>query len=79
MLDMLTPRQNEQFFKRGFVRLSELTGDPGDIVIGHPWLLHSAAVNCGTQPRFLFLQRIKPREPSVDEPRKAPHRAPGTP
>ena len=33
MLDMLTPRQTEPFFKRGFVRVSELTGDSGDIVI----------------------------------------------
>ena len=79
MLDMLTRRQNEPFFKRGFVRISELTGDPGDIVIGHPWLLHSAAANCGTQPRFMFLQRIKAREPSVDEPSNAPQRASGTP
>ena len=41
------------------VRVVELVGDPGDIVIGHPWLLHSGAANCGTQPRFMLVQRIR--------------------
>ncbi len=41
------------------VRVTELTGEPGDIVIGHPWLLHSGAANCGTQPRFMLVQRIR--------------------
>ena len=41
------------------VRVTELTGEPGDIVIGHPWLLHSGAANCGDQPRFMLVQRIR--------------------
>jgi hypothetical protein len=56
------------------VRVTELTGDPGDIVIGHPWLLHSAAAHCGTQPRFMFLQRVKPHENSPDESTAGPRR-----
>ena len=38
----------------------ELTGEPGDVVVGHPWLLHSATPNCGDQPRFMRVQRIRP-------------------
>jgi len=44
------------------VRVVELTGAPNDLVIGHPWLLHSGAPNCGTQPRFMLLQRIRAAE-----------------
>jgi hypothetical protein len=41
------------------VRVVELTGEPGDIVIGHPWLLHSGSPNCGERPRFMRVQRIR--------------------
>ena len=41
------------------VRVVELTGRAGDIVIGHPWLLHAPAPNCGTTPRFMTVQRVK--------------------
>ena len=27
------------------VRVVELTGEPGDVIIGHPWLLHTGAPN----------------------------------
>ena len=40
------------------VRVVELTGDAGDVIIGHPWLLHAAAPNCGDGPRFMRVQRI---------------------
>jgi len=40
------------------VKVSELSGKAGDIVIGHPWLLHSTAPNCGHWPRFMRVQRI---------------------
>jgi len=42
------------------VRVVELTGEPGDLVIGHPWLLHSGAANCGERPRFMSVQRVRP-------------------
>lgn len=40
------------------VRVDELTGAPGDIVIGHPWLLHAPAPNRAPRPRFMRVQRI---------------------
>jgi len=40
------------------VRVVELTGDAGDVVIGHPWLLHAGAPNCGSAPRLMRVQRV---------------------
>ncbi len=42
------------------VRVVELTGEPGDVVIGHPWLLHTPSPNHGDRPRFMRVQRIRP-------------------
>jgi hypothetical protein len=38
------------------LRVVELTGEPGDMVFCHPLMVHSAAPNRGTRPRFM---RIK--------------------
>ena len=35
------------------VRVVELTGIAGDIVLTHPWLLHCRAPNCADAPRFM--------------------------
>lgn len=43
------------------VRVVELTGQPGDVVICHPWMLHSPTPNRGTEPRFMSVQRISRR------------------
>ncbi len=43
------------------VRVAELTGEPGDVIIGHPWLLHAGSSNCGDGPRFMRVQRIRPQ------------------
>ncbi len=40
------------------VRVAELTGRPGDIVLAHPWLVHAPAANRGDQPRIMCIQRI---------------------
>jgi hypothetical protein len=40
------------------VRVVELTGEPGDVVLGHPWLLHTPVPNRGERPRFMRAQRI---------------------
>ena len=45
------------------VRVAELIGAPGDVVIGHPWLLHAPAPNRATQPRMMRVQRIHATEP----------------
>ena len=44
------------------VRVVELTGQPGDIVLCQPWLLHAVAPNCGRQPRMMCVQRIHTKE-----------------
>lgn len=41
------------------VRVAELTGEAGDVIVAHPWLLHSPARNCGEQPRMMRVQRIR--------------------
>jgi hypothetical protein len=46
------------------VRVAELTGAPGDVVVGHPWLLHAPAPNRAAQPRLMRVQRIHATEPS---------------
>jgi hypothetical protein len=40
------------------LRVVELTGEPGDMVLCHPSILHCSAPNRGTEPRFM---RIKQR------------------
>lgn len=40
------------------VRVAELTGEAGDLVIGHNWLLHAGAPNCGSRPRIMRVQRV---------------------
>lgn len=44
------------------VKVREMTGEPGDIIIGHPWLLHTPALNCGDYPRMMRVQRIRVAE-----------------
>jgi hypothetical protein len=41
------------------VRVVELEGEPGDVVVGHPWLVHSPSPNRGDRPRFMRVQRIR--------------------
>ena len=38
--------------------IEELTGKAGDVIIGHPWLLHATSSNCGQQPRMMCVHRI---------------------
>jgi hypothetical protein len=41
------------------VRVVELAGEAGDLVIGHNWLLHAGAPNCGSRPRIMRVQRVQ--------------------
>jgi hypothetical protein len=41
------------------VDIVELCGEAGDVVIGHPWLLHRGAPNRGERPRFMRVQRVR--------------------
>lgn len=40
------------------VRVEELTGEPGDVVITHPWTLHAGASSEGTVPRMMLRHRV---------------------
>jgi hypothetical protein len=45
-------------------RATELSANAGDLVVGHPWLLHASAPNCGDRPRMMCVQRIPLAKPS---------------
>ena len=45
------------------VRVVELAGEAGDIVVCHPWALHSPSANAGDWPRIMRTSRIH-RQPS---------------
>ncbi len=61
-------KRNERFARTELVsgvpvRVVELTGQPGDIVLCHPWMVHAVATNCGEFPRMMCIQRIHSKEP----------------
>jgi Phytanoyl-CoA dioxygenase (PhyH) len=39
------------------MRVVELTGEPGDIVVTHPLMVHCTAPNCGERPRIMRIMR----------------------
>jgi len=41
------------------LRVVELVGEPGDVYLMHPWLLHAPAPNCGARPRLVITERIR--------------------
>jgi hypothetical protein len=45
------------------VRVVELTGDAGDIVLAHPLTAHCAAPNCGDRPRVMRI--VRPRRTAL--------------
>lgn len=53
------PRRNAHFMDDDHdldgipVRVVELTGRPGDVVLAHPWMLHHAAPNTASYPRLM--------------------------
>lgn len=44
------------------IRVVELTGEPGDVFVTHPWVFHSAAVNANDEPRMMRSHAIR-RQP----------------
>jgi ectoine hydroxylase-related dioxygenase (phytanoyl-CoA dioxygenase family) len=40
------------------LQVVELAGEPGDVFAMHPWLLHTAAPNCGARPRMVLTERL---------------------
>lgn len=41
------------------LRVEELVGQPGDVVITHPWTLHAGITSRGTTPRMMLRHRIQ--------------------
>ena len=57
--DRIAYFMNEPREVRGVpVRVVELTGEPGDVILCHPLILHVAAPNHADTPRFMRSQRI---------------------
>ena len=54
------------------VRVAELTGKAGDVIIAHPWLLHASAPNCGSGPRMMCVQRVRLVDALPDSVPRAP-------
>jgi hypothetical protein len=46
------------------VRVVEMTGEPGDVLIAHPLLLHTASTNCSNNPRIVLSGSVY-RDPSI--------------
>jgi hypothetical protein len=44
-------------------RVVEVTGQAGDVLLTHPWVVHHVAPNTSTQPRFMRAQSIYRRHP----------------
>ncbi|MGO9060623.1 MAG: hypothetical protein ACLQU2_25045 [Candidatus Binataceae bacterium] len=40
------------------LKVIELTGAQGDVIMMHPCVLHAPAKNCGNQPRMVLRQGI---------------------
>jgi hypothetical protein len=40
------------------VRVAELAGQPEDVVLAHPWALHSWSGNTGSYPRMMLTKNL---------------------
>jgi ectoine hydroxylase-related dioxygenase (phytanoyl-CoA dioxygenase family) len=74
-----SPSDRTDFFMRereassgGSLRVVEMTGEPGDVILCHPLMLHVAARNAASVPRFMRSQRICTADPAIGD------RAPST-
>ena len=47
------------------VRVVEMTGEPGDVFLTHPALLHSISTNCSSEPRIVLSGSVY-RDPSIE-------------
>lgn len=47
------------------VRVEQLGGKRGDVVLMHPWVVHAPAPHCGSRPRFALAKDIFAETPRV--------------
>lgn len=40
------------------LKVAELTGQPGEAILMHPWTFHTASPNCGATPRMILNQSV---------------------
>jgi ectoine hydroxylase-related dioxygenase (phytanoyl-CoA dioxygenase family) len=43
------------------LRVVELTGDPGDVILMHPVMMHAGSVNCSSSPRLVLSTTVYKR------------------
>jgi hypothetical protein len=59
-----TDERVQRFMERGEVfddaelRVVQMTGEPGDVVLTHPYLLHAVAKNCSSDPRIVLSSSV---------------------
>ena len=41
------------------LRVIEMAGEPGDVIVMHPWVFHAPAPNCSEVPRMMLTERIR--------------------
>ncbi len=41
------------------LQVVELAGEPGDVFVMHPWMVHNLSPNCGARPRLVLTERIR--------------------
>lgn len=41
------------------LQVVELSGEPGDVFLMHPWMVHNLSPNCGERPRLVLTERIR--------------------
>jgi hypothetical protein len=46
-------------FEGSELQVVELTGEPGDVWLMHPWMLHAPSANCSERPRMVLTERIR--------------------
>lgn len=48
------------------LQVMELTGEPGDVWLMHPWMVHALSPNCGARPRMALTERIQSAAPAAE-------------
>jgi hypothetical protein len=49
----------------GSLQVVELTGEPGDVHLMHPWMIHALSANCGSRPRMALTARVHAQAAAV--------------
>ena len=50
------------------VRVVEMTGEPGDVLLAHPLVLHAPALNCARVPRFVLSATVSRSDAKLNDP-----------